>query len=88
MRASPLGHLQIAEKERCVHDAQDIFPGRQHDLLDYRTRPFVPLVFKWSMLLGGWAVPLWINWVALLVFVYLAYEGFRLARKPGGIRRD
>jgi phosphoglycerol transferase MdoB-like AlkP superfamily enzyme len=40
------------------------------------------LVFKWSVLLGGWAVPFWINWVALLIFAYLAYEGFRLARKP------
>ena len=40
------------------------------------------LVFKWSVLLGGWAVPFWINWVALLIFAYLAYEGFLLARKP------
>lgn len=40
------------------------------------------LIFKWSVSLGGWAVPFWINWVALLVFAYLAYEGFRLARKP------
>jgi hypothetical protein len=40
------------------------------------------LVFKWSVSLGGWAVPFWISWVALLVFAYLAYEGFRLARKP------
>ena len=40
------------------------------------------LVFKWSVLLGGWAVPFWINWVALLIFAYLAYEGVRLARKP------
>ena len=40
------------------------------------------LVFKWSASLGGRAVPFWINWVALLVFVYLASEGFRPARKP------
>ena len=36
------------------------------------------LVFKWSVVLGGWAVPFWVNWVALLIFAYLAYEGFRL----------
>ena len=43
------------------------------------------LVFKWSISLGGWAGPFWINWVALLVFAYLAYEGFQLAKKsPGG----
>jgi hypothetical protein len=40
------------------------------------------LVFKWSISLGGWAVPFWINWVALFVFAYLAYEGFRLTKKP------
>jgi len=39
------------------------------------------LVFKWSLLLGGWAVPSWVSWVAALVFAYLALEGFRLARK-------
>ena len=39
------------------------------------------LVFKWSLLLAGWAVPFWINGVALLVFAYLAYQGFRLSNK-------
>jgi hypothetical protein len=39
------------------------------------------LVFKVSLLLGGWAVPSWISWVAALVFAYLALEGFRLAKK-------
>ena len=39
------------------------------------------LVFEWPILLGGWAVPLWVNWVALLIFAYLAYEGFRLGKK-------
>jgi hypothetical protein len=39
------------------------------------------LVFKWSLLLAGWAVPFWVNGVALLVFAYLAFRGFRLAKK-------
>jgi hypothetical protein len=39
------------------------------------------LVFKWSLLVEGWAVPFWVNWVALLVFAYLALEGFRLGKK-------
>jgi hypothetical protein len=38
------------------------------------------LVFKWSLVLAGWAVPFWVNGVALLVFAYLAYQGFRLAK--------
>ena len=40
------------------------------------------LVYKWSVLLGAWQVPLWVNGVALVIFAYLAYEGFLLARKP------
>jgi hypothetical protein len=39
------------------------------------------LIFKWSALLGGWALPFWVNGVALLVFAYLAYQGFQLAKK-------
>jgi len=39
------------------------------------------LVFKWSLMLAGWTVPFWVNGVALLVFAYLAYQGFQLAKK-------
>jgi hypothetical protein len=39
------------------------------------------LVFKVSVMFGGWAVPFWVSWVAALVFAYLALEGFRLAKK-------
>jgi hypothetical protein len=39
------------------------------------------LVFKVSVLLGGWVVPPWVSWVAALVFAYLALEGVRLAKK-------
>jgi len=39
------------------------------------------IALKWSVSLGGWAVPVWISWIALIVFAYLAAEGFRLARK-------
>ncbi len=38
------------------------------------------LVFKWSVSLGGWAVPFWVNWAAMLIFAYLAYEGVRLGK--------
>lgn len=39
------------------------------------------LVFRWSISLEEWSVPLWINGIALLISAYLAYEGFRLAKK-------
>ena len=39
------------------------------------------LILRFPMVMGGWAVPLLANGVAVLIFGYLAYEGFRLARK-------
>jgi len=39
------------------------------------------LIFKWSVLLGAWQVPLWVNGLALVVFAYLAYEGLRLGKR-------
>jgi hypothetical protein len=39
------------------------------------------IVLKWSVFLEGWAVPVWVSWIALIVSAYLASEGFRLARK-------
>jgi Na+/proline symporter len=39
------------------------------------------LVFKLPVSLDSWAAPMWVSWVALIVALYLASEGFRLARK-------
>ena len=39
-------------------------------------------VFKWEVVVGGWQVPMWISAVAFAIAVYLAYEGFRIARLP------
>jgi tetratricopeptide (TPR) repeat protein len=36
------------------------------------------LVFGWEAIIGGWAVPTWLSWVAMVIAGYLAYEGFRL----------
>jgi len=35
----------------------------------------------WDVSIGGWAVPLWVSWVALLVSGFLAYSGFNIARR-------
>ena len=40
------------------------------------------LVYGWEAIVGGWAVPMWISWVALLIASYLAYEGVRLGKWP------
>lgn len=35
------------------------------------------LVLRWEAVVGGWAVPVWISGLALVVAGYLAYAGFR-----------
>ncbi|MGH9554665.1 MAG: hypothetical protein ACRD2Y_02475 [Terriglobales bacterium] len=40
------------------------------------------IIFGWEAVFEGRTVPLWASWVALLVGAYLAYQGFRLGKKP------
>ena len=39
------------------------------------------IVFGWSAVIGGWSVPMWLSWIALIVTGALAYFGFSLARQ-------
>jgi hypothetical protein len=39
------------------------------------------IVFGWSAVIGGWSVPMWLSWVAIIVAGALAYFGFSLARQ-------
>ena len=39
------------------------------------------IVFAWTFVVAGWAVPQWMSAVAVLVAGYLAYEGLRLSRE-------
>jgi hypothetical protein len=36
------------------------------------------LIFKWTVVVAAWQVPMWISVVAFVVTAYLAYEGFRI----------
>ena len=38
------------------------------------------LVLGWDAMIGGWAVPTWLSWVALVIAASLAYQGFRLRK--------
>lgn len=38
------------------------------------------LLLGWEAVIGGWHVPVWVSCLALVVFGYLAYTAFRLAR--------
>lgn len=33
------------------------------------------IVYSWDAVIGGWTVPLWLSWVALVISGYLAYQG-------------
>ena len=41
------------------------------------------IVFGWSLVVQDFSVPMWASGIAVVVMGYLAYEGFRLARKSG-----
>lgn len=41
------------------------------------------LLFGWEAVIGGWPIPLWASWVALVVTGALAFFGFRLFGKSG-----
>jgi hypothetical protein len=39
------------------------------------------LTFGWHVAVNGWAVPVWVSWAAVVITLYLAFAGFRLAKK-------
>jgi len=44
------------------------------------------IILGWSIVIQDLSVPMWASWIAALIMGYLAYEGFRLARKsPSGV---
>ena len=40
----------------------------------------IRLLYGWHAEIGGWSVPTWVSWIALVVSALLAYEGFWLRR--------
>jgi hypothetical protein len=41
----------------------------------------IRLLRGWQVIIEGAVVPMWISWMGLAVAAYLAYQGFRLARR-------
>jgi hypothetical protein len=35
------------------------------------------LVLRWSVIIDGWAIPMWVSAVAIVVSGFLAFEGLR-----------
>ena len=38
------------------------------------------IILGWEAVIGGWTVPMWISWLALIASAVLAYSGFTFAR--------
>ena len=38
------------------------------------------LIYGWTAVINGWAVPSVVSWIAVVVFSVLAYTAFRLKR--------
>lgn len=38
------------------------------------------LLLGWDAVIGGWDVPRWLSWVALVLSGYLAYSAFNLKK--------
>jgi hypothetical protein len=41
------------------------------------------LIFSWPVVIDGWAAPLWISWVGVIVAAYISYASFHFAAKHG-----
>jgi len=44
------------------------------------------IIFGWPAQIGDVSVPIWASWVAFVVAAALAYFGFRLNARSGGVR--
>ena len=42
----------------------------------------IRLARGWHVTIGDIVVPVWDSWIGLVIAAYLAYEGFRLSKRP------
>ena len=42
----------------------------------------IRLAYGWHVTIGDIVVPVWVSWIGLVIAAYLAYEGFRLSKRP------
>lgn len=38
------------------------------------------IISGWGAVIGGWVVPEWVSWMALIIAGFLAFHGLRLSR--------
>lgn len=41
---------------------------------------FMRVTFGWGLILGGFAVPLWLSWIGFAITLYLSYSCFHFVR--------
>jgi hypothetical protein len=40
------------------------------------------LLLGWQVVIGGYGFPMWFSWIGAFLAGFLAYEGFRLSKRP------
>lgn len=38
------------------------------------------IVWGWGAVIGGWTVPMWTSWIALVVGAYLGWQGMKMGK--------
>jgi hypothetical protein len=44
----------------------------------------VRIFMEWTVIIGGWSIPMWVSWIALVVAGGLALLGLRLSERRQG----
>lgn len=39
------------------------------------------VLIGWEGVIGGWQIPMWLSWLAVIIAGAMAYKGFQLSRK-------
>ena len=39
-------------------------------------------ILGWQAIIGGWTIPMWLSWPAVVIAGYLAYKGLKHSKQP------
>jgi hypothetical protein len=42
------------------------------------------IAFGWEVVIGGWSVPMWVSWLAVVVTAALTFFGFAYSKRTNG----
>lgn len=39
------------------------------------------IIFGWNAIIGGWVIPLWVSWIAIVLAGFLSFQSWKLMKK-------